>query len=336
MIASKFDPLKHALPYRNGSFKFKVGPISCSVLCGGISYTALDYFYTGIQPPQSPKTPADGNPMEEYLYRRQATAHYYTWHRFAAVWAGDLPVLSPITGPLIGGLTQDTLEDLCKHLPYRPVILCLFGGMGEGHHVVASACDPEKKQIHLYDSNHPGRISLLTQVSDGWLHSISGTKWKGWFMDWGHYHDGTKMPPLAFRYCRICHGLNTNSLGVQGGCINGGGHDNHPDFEYFLPWKAGEGQGGWKVCGKCQGLYRQTGSDVPFCPTIGMHLPQMNNANWQELHVRTSGVGETGWRRCSICTGLFWTNNRDLGKCSSGVGHSPVPNESYVVDNRTV
>jgi hypothetical protein len=38
--------------------------------------TALDYFYTGIQPPKSPKTPADGNPMEEYLYRRQATATF--------------------------------------------------------------------------------------------------------------------------------------------------------------------------------------------------------------------------------------------------------------------
>jgi hypothetical protein len=37
MIASKFDPLKNGLPYKNGSFKFKVGPANCSVLCGGIS-----------------------------------------------------------------------------------------------------------------------------------------------------------------------------------------------------------------------------------------------------------------------------------------------------------
>jgi hypothetical protein len=331
MIASKFDPLKNGLPYKNGSFKFKVGPANCSVLCGGISYTALDYFYTGIQPPKSPKTPADGNPMEEYLYRRQATAHFYTWHRFAAAWSGSLPLI----GPVVSGVEQDSLEDLCRHLASRPVILCLYGVVGEGHHVVASACDQAKKQIQLYDSNHPGKISLLTQVSGGWLHSNSNKRWKGWFMDWGHYNDGTKMPPLAFRYCRICHVLNTVSLGVQGGCVNGGGHDNHPDFEYFLPWKS-EGQGGWKVCGKCQGLYRQTGADAPFCLGAGMHLPQKNNANWQELRVMISGAGEAGWRRCGSCTGLFWTKNGNSGKCASSEAHLAVQGESYVVDCRTI
>jgi hypothetical protein len=328
----KFDPIKHALPYKNGSFKFKVGPASCSVLCGGISYTALDYFYTGIVPPKSPKTPADGNPMEEYLYRRQITAHFYTWHRFATAWSGNLPVI----GPIFSAVEQDSVENLCNQLAFRPVILCLFGGVGEGHHVVAWACDLGKKEIRLYDSNHPGRISLLTQLNGVWLHSISGTKWRGWFMDWGHYSHGTKMPPLAFRYCRICHGLNTISLGVQGVCVNGGAHDNHPGFEYFLPWKPEEGQGGWKVCAKCQQPYRQTAADVPFCPASGMHLPQQSNANWQELRVMTSGAGETGWRRCSTCTSLFWAKMNDCGKCSSDEGHSPAPNESYVVDCRTV
>ena len=117
----------------------------------------------------------------------------------------------------------------------------------------------------------------------------------------------------GFRYCRICHVLNTVSLGVQGGCVNGAGHDNHPDFEYFLPWKS-EGQGGWKVCGKCQGRYRQTGADAPFCLGAGMHLPQKNNANWQELRVMISGAGEAGWRRCDTCTGLFWTKKWQLGQ----------------------
>lgn len=328
MIASKFEPLKHGLPYQNGSFN--VGALGWSVLCGGLSYTALDYFFTGIVPPKSPKTPADGNPMLDYLYRRQVTAHFYTWHRFLNAWSvSQIPGLNSLIGE------QDSLEDLCKYLATRPVILCLFGGPCHGHHVVASACDPGAKKIFLYDSNHPGKISVLQQVDGRWLHSQSGEKWKGWFMDWGHYTDGTRMPPLAFRYCRTCHGLNTYSLGVQGGCINGGGHDNHPDFEYFLPWKSGEGQAGWKVCGKCQGLFRQTSEDVPFCPAGGMHLPQQQNVNWKELHVLTSGAGEPGWRRCN-CTSLFWVkNNSDFGKCSAGAAHAPKPNESYVVACQT-
>jgi hypothetical protein len=270
--------------------------------------------------------------MEEYLYRRQVTAHFYTWHRFLNAWSvSHIPGVKSLIGE------QDSLQDLCKYLASRPVILCLFGGPGSGHHVVAAACDPGKKEIHLYDSNHPGKTSILTQTSGGdWLHSESAVKWTGWFMDWGHYTDGTKLPPLAFRYCRTCHGLNTYSLGVQGGCLSGAGHDNHPSLEYFLPWKAGEGQGGWKVCGKCQGLYRQTGADVPFCPAGGMHLPQQNNVNWQELRVMTSGAGESGWRRCNSCTNLIWGKDNNFGKCSTGEGHSPVPGESYVVDYRTI
>ena len=53
MIKSRFNPRIHGLPYRNGSFSFKLGPANLSVLCGGISYTALDYFDTGIRPPES-------------------------------------------------------------------------------------------------------------------------------------------------------------------------------------------------------------------------------------------------------------------------------------------
>ena len=98
MVASKFDPLKNGLPYKNGSFN--VGAVGWTVLCGGISYTALDYFETGILPPKSPKTPADSNPMADYLYRRQLTAHFYTWHLFTAAWSGSLPVIGLLLDPL--------------------------------------------------------------------------------------------------------------------------------------------------------------------------------------------------------------------------------------------
>lgn len=330
MIASKFDPLKHGLPYRNGSFN--VGAVGWKVLCGGLSYAALDYFYTGIAPPQSKKTPASGNPMVEYLYNRQLTAHFYTWHRFLNAWSiSQVPGLSDLAGE------QDSVADLCKHLHSRPVILCLYGGPTHGHHVVAWACDPAKNQIHLYDSNHPGQKPTITLTDGKWLHSVSNEKWRGWFMDWGHYTDGVKAPPVAFRYCRRCHGLDTFALGAPGGCTNGGGHDINLDFEYFLPLDTGKGQGGWRICGKCKGLYRQTGADVPFCPAGGMHLPQNANPNWQNLSVMTSGAGEPGWRRCSACTSLFWMKTpADLGICASGGAHVPISNETYVVDYRTI
>jgi hypothetical protein len=318
----KFQPLTDGLPYLNGSFKFRVGPINCSVLCGGISYTALDYFETGIKPPRSGKTPSDGNPMEEYLYRRQMTAHFYTWHRFAAAWTQGIPILGFFLRPLVHAVEQDSIDDLAKYLATRPVILCLYGGVGHGHHVIAVDCNPGAKTIYLYDSNHPRQRSVLRQLSDSrwhsdWLHETSGEHWRGWFMDWGHYSDGARVPPLAFRHCRTCHRPNTSSLGVEGECV-GGSHDNHPDIEYFLPWQQGEGQGGWRLCGRCLCPYRQTGSDTPLCPAGGLHFPQQHNRCWQELHVLTTGQGDAGWRRCATCTSLFEPGGRTTGKCAAG------------------
>lgn len=330
MATSQFRPEDHGLPYQNGSFN--VGAVGWTVLCGGISYAALDYFYAGIKPPKFKKTPANGNPMLDYLYRRQCTAHFYTWHKFANAWSiSQLPILS-IAGE------QDSLKELDTHIANRPVILCLYGGPFKGHHVVAWSCDRTKKTIDIFDSNHPDKKPTLTRQKNGdWFHSESKYNWTGWFMDWGHYTNKNRLPPLAFRYCKRCHGLNTASLGEEGDCLNGAKHDNHPDFEYFLPWVEGEGKPGWKVCGKCQGLYRQTSGDAPFCPALGMHTPQQNNPNWKDLSVMTSGPGEAGWRRCSTCTSLFWVqNNIDFGKCADGSSpHTPVPGESYVVANQT-
>jgi len=342
LVSRKFDPIEDGLPYENGKFKFKTLVIfNCSVLCGGISYTALDYFETGIAPPKSSRIPVEGNPMEEYLYRRQETAHFYTWHRFAAAWSGDLPILRLPISPIVTAIEQDTLEDLCKYVANRPVIICLFGGPFVGHHVVATACNPVAKEILLYDCNYPGKTSFLKQLSSDpvspvWLHRPSGYRWRGWFMDWGHYSDGTRMPPLAFRFCRTCHLLNTESLAGPGGCVIGS-HNNAPEFEYFLPWKAGEGQGGWSVCGKCKGLFRATGTDVPFCPAGGMHFVQTDNSNWKEVHVLTNGSGESGWRRCTSCTSLFFGGNASVpGKCSLGDSHTAAANEAYTVDCRTI
>ncbi|MHC5541680.1 hypothetical protein ACYOEI_25960 [Singulisphaera rosea] len=329
-MKSRFDPKLNGLPYRNGSFKFKVGPASCSVLCGGISYTAMDYFDTGIKPPESSKTPVDGNPMETYLYRRQMTAHFYTWHRFLNAWS-----VSHI--PLLGGLAgeQDKVEELDNYLASRPVIICLYGGPGHGHHVIATGCDRARKEISLYDSNHPGVTSKLTAEDGHWRHDQSNTLWYGWFMDWGQYTDGDRQPPLAYRYCRTCHGLNTHSLGVEGVCVGGGGHDNNLDLEYFLPWERGEGQGGWTVCSRCQGLYRQD-SSTPMCPSGGLHFPQAQNPNWKEVRIRTNGSGETNWKRCNACTSLFWTSpNGDTGQCVGGGKHDPTGSDSYIIDNRT-
>lgn len=331
MALAPFDPVKNAFKYKNGEFKFKVGPTTWSILCGGMSYAALDYYYMGLRVPESGAIPVEGNPMETYLYRRQATAHYYTWHRFTNAWTlSNVPIISAITD------AQDSIHKLAEHLATRPVILCLYGVFC-GHHVVASSCDVGKQSITLYDSNFPGRSSSIEKTKDGWLHQPSNTVWSGWFMDWGHHTDGVKRPPLAWRYCRRCHGLNTNGFGSPGECINGVPHDNNPNLEYFLPWTLNDGQRGWYACSKCMGLFRQSDTTaVPFCPAGGMHLVKPFGSKNYDLGVMTDGAGETGWRRCNYCTSLFWMNAANRGQCPTGGQHDPDNSGHFVVDNRTL
>ena len=175
VIESKFEQAKHGLPYRNGSFAFHVGPVSFSVLCGNISHTAMDYFLTKAKPPTLAKTPAEGNPMQEYLYARQSTAHYYTWHRFAAAWGGALPVLA---SGISNAIMQDDINELATYLASEPVIVCLYGGPGTGHRVVAYAADLGQNEISIFDSNYPDRTSTIKYKKGGvfegdWVHTCA-------------------------------------------------------------------------------------------------------------------------------------------------------------------
>jgi hypothetical protein len=266
--------------------------------------------------------------MLEYLYRRQATAHFYTWHRFLNAWSvSHIPGVKDLIGE------QDSLQDLCKHLASRPVILCLYGGPGSGHHVVASACDPGKREIYLYDSNHPGKTSILTQTSGGeWLHSESAVKWTGWFMDWGHYTDGTKCP----RWPSATAGRATASTPIRwaspAGAWRGAGHDNHPDG-VLPPVEGRRRTERLESMRQVPGALSANGCGRSFLPRPGMHLPQQNNVNWKELRVMTDGRrGE--WLPLRACTSLVWGKQQLRQVLQRSC--TPVFGESYVVDHRTV
>ena len=112
--------------------------------------TALDYFYTGIQPPKSPKTPADGNPLEEYLSHRQANSHFFTRPPFPAAWSGKSSShrSHPAESSRTRWRTFATFGYVHDLVPLRR--------RGGGHHVVASACDRPRKRS-AYDGNHPGK-----------------------------------------------------------------------------------------------------------------------------------------------------------------------------------
>jgi hypothetical protein len=328
MIQRTFDPRSDGFHFRNGSFHFHVGPAAFRILCGGMSYAALDYFYCGLDIPESKAAPAEENPLQKYLYDRQMTAHKYTIPRFLKSW---------ITTPQADA---DEFQQIEMWLNRRqPVVICLYASF-HGHHVLAVGCDRSAKTIDLYDSNHPDTKVQIAYADGVWKHTPGGKVWAGWFIDWGYYKEDWPMqPPLSWRYCRSCHGLFTTSFGAISQCPVGGRHSYNDSFEYFLPSSEDDGEPGWFACEKCQGLYKPMDPDKPtVCAEKGPHFPRKIGSVVPKFGVSKGGFGEINWRHCVNCSTLFWHGNSSYGKCPSGGAHVPDRRSArpYVVDYRTV
>jgi hypothetical protein len=331
MMTTALDVTKYGFHFNNGTFKTHVGPVACSVLCGGMSYAAMDYVYTGILAPETKVAPAEGNPLETYLYRRQTTAHFYTWHKFSAAWSTNIPVIG--LGLDLAGVGQSDINELARHIGRKvPVVICLFDGVGEGHHVVAIGCDASSNKIQLYDCNHPDKTSLLALKDGRWHHSVSNRKWKGWFIDMGYFSDGTRQPPLAWRMCSGCCCLHTTRFGgTIGPCPAGGSHKTD-GMEYFLHWDLSQGQRRWFACRKCQAIASMADPLIgKACSAGGEHELRKD-----ELAVkRDSGPGSAMWKQCYKCACLYWSGAGN-GKCAKGGAHEPKYSANYFLDYRTV
>jgi hypothetical protein len=331
MARSLFEPRSHAFHFRNGSFHFHVGPATTNVLCGGMSYGVLDYYYTGLELPDTKIAPAEYNPLQSYLYDRQMTAHKLTIPMFVTSWFSPPGAPDIITATSLHHLEAMTGKN-------QPVVICLFDRPFHGHHVLAIGCNKSAKTIDLYDSNHPDQTSRLAYVDGSWKHTPSNGTWRGWFIDPGYYiGDWPKRPPLSWRYCSRCHGLFTTSFSLMAKCAGGAAHTFNDKFEYFLPCFEGEGDQGWFACEKCFGLYKPSDPTMPpFCSDIGMCSPKKLANKPLTFGVMRSGRGETGWRRCKNCSSLYWDGQGSSGKCPTGAGHEPEAGPGYVVDYRTM
>jgi hypothetical protein len=328
MIRTGFTPY-HGFNFKNGQFKFYVGPVSCSVLCGGISYAALDYYYKKLRTPDMAKNPAEGNPLCEYLYKRQATAHFYTWNRFAKAWASGVAPEAQMNKEISVLKTWMAAK--------KPMVICLHAGMGHGHHVLCTGYDDNYKMLELYDSNYPGQTPTL-MLDDGgkWYHSGGGgSMWNGWFGDGGFDQEGgAKFPVVPYKFCRDCHGLVCNSHFEYSGACKGGGAHNMMDTEYYLPNDT-SGESGWFLCRKCYLMFTPEGDNAyGKCFKGGKHEISTDRPEQSVYHLGR-GKGEYGWSRCNACNTLNWSKGA-AAACPAGGSHDNSDSERYVVDNRVI
>lgn len=182
-VMTRFNPSVHGFRFRN-DFVTNFAGIDFSGLCGGMAYSALDYFNNNIPVPTQTSPPANGTPLRQYIYNRQQNATLDNVDKWGEL---SFNPFGSRTNEFFnwglqgsnGGRVQELRAEIDAG---RPVPLGLYKGGNGGfvyhHQVLAIGYDmgrytgnlgefKEDFKIYVYDSNFPRQIKVLRpNISD--------------------------------------------------------------------------------------------------------------------------------------------------------------------------
>jgi hypothetical protein len=138
-----------------------------------------------------------------------------------------------------------------------------------------------------------------------------------------HVQDG-------WRWCRRCEGLFFGGNPTLGACPaqQGAPHADDASGNYVLAHNdpSAPGQGDWRWCSKCQGLFFGGGPTNGACPVEPHGEPNeqphdsTGSGDYTLVHQDSAAPGQDGWRWCSKCQGLAWGVD-EPGACPAGAVH---------------
>lgn len=199
-----FDPAKHGFAFANTfQTELVVQDIRLGGLCGGMSYSALDYYFARAEAPKQTFRPAVRTPLFNRIYGRQETSLTGNIDKWAELFVN--PFGSRTDEFFRWGLQKTNggrLEELCKSIDQgNPCPLGLFkagnGGAVPHHQVVAFGYDlgrykgdlgqhQQDLKIMIYDPNFPGRtMTLVPNVDKKSYYYVEdpGCVWMTYFVD---------------------------------------------------------------------------------------------------------------------------------------------------------
>lgn len=154
MFQTNFLPFVHGFKFSNNDTVWDVPilPIEGKFLCGGMVFSALDYFYANIEIPQQRQAPALKDPLNRYIIDRQYAAHVKTVPRMTLFWMFHDWYVESLAGEfdlIRKGVTSG-----------RPVPLFLVKKAHKhGHHVLVTSCHSTPvaagPMMYVYDPNYP-------------------------------------------------------------------------------------------------------------------------------------------------------------------------------------
>ncbi len=198
MQRTNFSPLQHGFKFANTFVNDLAdlpgfGKVETAGRCGGMSYTALDFFLNDIPVPAADRLPADGIPLADYIFRRQTESflspsaiNFITWSLYA-----DTP--NWFAKGVHGWTVEDEFPRLRAQLDLgHPQVLGLIaardiGHVGYNHQVVACGYDFDaatgKITVLIYDCNSPGgEVTLTTGPGVAGVEASNGYAWRGFFV----------------------------------------------------------------------------------------------------------------------------------------------------------
>jgi len=241
---TSFDPAKHGFNFVNDFKNDFVSELSITTggLCGGMSYTALDYYFAHAAAPRQDFRPANRTPLQSYLFNREVESIKSNLDKWAEI--GFNPGGGRNSEFFNWGLQASKggrIEELRSFIDKAtPVPLGLQGDGNTGNHqVVAIGYDMGRYKgdlgafetdfkIFIYDPNYPNQSMTLVPDPANHIYRYqsggSGETWRTYFVD-KNYH--AQRPPAIsnplYPTDSLVHelvlGFYTGSDDLRGGSI---------------------------------------------------------------------------------------------------------------------
>lgn len=201
----RFSPAVHGFKFENDGFANDVIPelnVRTNALCGGMAYAALDYYFSNMPIPNQPFRPASQTPLRRHLYNRQWTSIESNLDKWSELLLG----LDARSAEFFHWGISARIGELKQFLDRGiPCVLCLAGGDGLGHQVVAYDYTMgryrgdlgdyvEEFKIYVYDPNCSDEVTTIIadRGSQTYRRENGSGGWRTYFVD-RNYH--TQRPP---------------------------------------------------------------------------------------------------------------------------------------------
>jgi hypothetical protein len=201
-VMTRFNPANHGFKFEN-DFVSNFAGIDFYGLCGGMAYSALDYFNRSMLIPSRTTPPELGTPLRQYIYDRQQNSTTDNLDKWTELTVNPFGArTNEFFNWGLQGFNGGRLQELRGEIDAgRPVPIGLFkggnGGFNTHHQVLVIGYQlgrytgdlgqyKEELRIFVYDSNFPGRtMTLAPNISNATYFYLEEPtcSWMTYFVD---------------------------------------------------------------------------------------------------------------------------------------------------------